>query len=175
MQERTRVEIDPISAASAWILRHAVWLLNRNQPHKGGATSFERLTGSPYRSPILPLFVMVDYLIPSDQKPVGVLVVAKGTPRTFRSMWDGRREESDEHLVVNEIGHVVRARTVRRCVENENENSGSDVLKLNATPSYLKPDGDDVEVREDARMQSVRVGMQTNTWSDVKHVDTSIV
>ena len=28
VQERTRVEIDPISAASAWILRHSVWLLN---------------------------------------------------------------------------------------------------------------------------------------------------
>ena len=56
VQERTRVEIDPISAASAWILRHSVWLLNRCQPHKRGATSFERLTGSPYRSPILPLF-----------------------------------------------------------------------------------------------------------------------
>ena len=35
VQERTRVEIDPISAASAWILRHSVWLLNRCQPHKG--------------------------------------------------------------------------------------------------------------------------------------------
>ena len=43
MQERTSVEIDPISAASAWILRTSVWLLNRYQPHKGGATSFERL------------------------------------------------------------------------------------------------------------------------------------
>ena len=32
----------------------------------------------------------------------------------------GRMEESDEHFVVNEIGHVVRVRTVRRCVENEN-------------------------------------------------------
>ena len=30
----------------------------------------------------------------------------------------------------------------------ENEKSGSDVIKLNAIPSYLKPDGDDVEVRE---------------------------
>ena len=67
VQERTRVEIDPISAASAWILRHAVWLL-RYQPYKGGATSFERLTGSPYRSPILPLFAMVECLIPSDRK-----------------------------------------------------------------------------------------------------------
>ena len=77
---------------------------------------------------------------------------------------------SDEHLVVNEIGHVVRARTVRRCVENEN--SGSDVIKLNATPSYFKPDGDDVG-RQDAERASRH--MQTNTWSDVKHVDTSIV
>ena len=60
VQERTRAEIDPILAASAWILRHAVWLLNRYQPHKGGATSFERITGSPYRSPILPLIAMVE-------------------------------------------------------------------------------------------------------------------
>ena len=28
VQERTRVEVDPSSAASAWILRHSVWLLN---------------------------------------------------------------------------------------------------------------------------------------------------
>ena len=61
------------------------------------------------------------------------LVVAKGVPRTFRPMWIGRTEESDEHLVVNEIGHVVR---VRRCVENEN--SVPDVVKLTATP-HFKP------------------------------------
>ena len=73
-------------------------------------------------------------------------MVAKGVPRTFRSTWVGRTEESDEHLVVNEIGHVVRVRTVRRCVENEN--SGPDVIKLTATPSYLKLDGDDVEVQD---------------------------
>ena len=121
VQQTTRVEIDPVSAASAWILRHSVWLLNRYQPHEGEATSFERLAGSPNRSPILPLFAMVECLMPSDRKPGGVLVVAaKGTPRTFRSMWVGRTEESDERLVVNEIGPVVRARTVRRCVENEN-------------------------------------------------------
>ena len=93
-------------------------------------------------------------------------------------MWVGRTEESDEHLVVNEVGHVVRARTVRLCVENEN--SGSDVIKLNATLSYLKPDGDDVEVREEdglRRQDALRASrhMQTKTWSDVKHVDTSIV
>ena len=39
--------MDPISAASAWILGHSVWLYNRYQPHKQKATSFERLTGRP--------------------------------------------------------------------------------------------------------------------------------
>ena len=102
LQERTRVEIDPISAASAWIL--IVWLLNRYQPHKGSATSFERLTRSPYRSPVLPLVATVECLVPSDRKPGGVLMVAQGAPRTFRSMWVGRTEESDEHLIVNEMG-----------------------------------------------------------------------
>ena len=64
---------------------------------------------------------MVEWLVPSDRKPGGVLVVAKGAPRTFRSMWVGRMEESDKHVVLNEIGHVVRVRTVRRV---ENGNSG---------------------------------------------------
>ena len=89
MQERTRVEIDPISAASAWILRHAVWS--------------QQILATQWRSDIIPTShrksiqisdssVVRDgeYLIPSDRKPGGVLVVAKGTPRTFRSMWVGR-------------------------------------------------------------------------------------
>ena len=146
VQERVRVEIDPFAAASAWILRHSVWLLNRYQPQKREATSFERLTGSPCRSPTLPLFALVACSVPSDRKLGGVLVVATETRRTFRSIWVGRMEGSDEHLVVNGIGHVVRVRTVRRRVENEN--SSPDVAKLTATPSYLRADGDDVEVQE---------------------------
>ena len=60
-------------------------------------------------------------------------------------VWAGRADESDEHLVANEIGHVVRVRALRRV---ENENSGPDVVRLASTPSYLKPDGDDVEVQK---------------------------
>ena len=74
-------------------------------------------------------------------------------------VWAGRAEESDEHLVANEIGRVVRVRAVRRCVEHEN--SGPDVVRLTAAPSYLKPDGDDVEVQKkmdsDGGMQHVWV------------------
>ena len=47
-------------------------------------------------------------------------MVAKGTPRTFRSMWVGRTEENDEHLVLNEIGHVVTCKNgTTMCAERE--------------------------------------------------------
>ena len=48
--------------------------------HKGGATSFERPTGRPHRSPSLPLFAMVECLVPSDRKPERVLEVVTGAP-----------------------------------------------------------------------------------------------
>ena len=66
VQERRRVDVDPTSAASACTLRYYVCLSNRTQRYKGGATSFERLTVSPYRSPMLPLFAMAECLVPSD-------------------------------------------------------------------------------------------------------------
>ena len=52
----------------------------------------------------------------------------------------------------------------------------TEVQMLEATPSCLKPDGDDVEVRERdglRRQDAERASrhMQTNTWYDVKHVD----
>ena len=101
------------------------------------------------------------------------LVVAKGVPRTFRRLWVGRTEESDEHPLVNEIGHVVRVRTARRCVENKN--SVPDVVKLTATP-YFKPvevQERDVLRRKDAKRPNQYI--KTSTWYDVKHVDSSIV
>ena len=88
-------------------------------------------------------------------------------------MWVGRTEESDEHLVVNEIGHVVRVRTVRRCVENEN--SGPDVIQL-----FVSQACDDVKIPSQTdglrRQDAGRVSQHTETsiWYDVKHVDTSI-
>ena len=88
-------------------------------------------------------------------------------------MWVGRTEESDEHPVVNEIGHVVRVRTARRCVENEN--SGPDVVKLTATPYFklVEVHERDVLRRKDAKRPNQHI--KTSTWYDVKHVDTSIV
>ena len=146
VQDRTRVEVDPTSAAPAWILRHSDRFSIGTNDIKGGATSFERLSGTPHRSPILPLFAMVSSVWCYWTENLEEFSwLRKGAPRTLRSMRVGRAEESDENLMVNEIGRVVRARAVRPCVENEN--SCPDVCKLTSTPSYLKLDGDVVEMQ----------------------------
>ena len=111
-QERTRVEIDPISAASAWILRHSVWLLNRYQPQRRSDINVSQEVHTD-----LPFFRC------SRWRSVRFRQIQNFSCEHCRSMWVGRTEESDEHLVVNEIGHVVRARTVRRCVENESSST----------------------------------------------------
>ena len=68
-------------------------------------------------------------------------MVAKLAPRTFRALWVGRAEGSDEHLVVNELGHVVRVRGVRRCVEMR--------TVVQTFSNSLRPDaGDDVELQD---------------------------
>ena len=92
-------------------------------------------------------------------------------------MWVGRTEESDEHLVVNELGHVVRARTVRRCVETrtvvQTSSSSMQLLHIsNLMVMMWKSERGGLR-RQDAERASRH--MQTNTWYDVKHVDMIIV
>ena len=113
--------------------------------------------------------------MPSDGILEGRLVVAKGVPQTSRSTWVGCTEESDEHLVVNGIGRVVRVRTVRRSVENENSGpTFSSLLQLRRISSLMV-----ATWRRDGlrRKYAKRVSQhtETSTWYDVKHIDASIV
>ena len=89
VQERTRVEIDPIQQH-----QHGYWDIqsgfSTESSHKGGATSFERLTGSPHRYPTLPLFAMVECFVPPDRKPGEVLVVANTTTISINVGWSHR-------------------------------------------------------------------------------------
>ena len=147
VQEMMRVEVDPTSAASAWILSRSVCFLNRYQQHEGGATSFERRFGSPCRSPIFLLFAMVECLVPSDRKTWWSSCGCEGSTANVQvNVWVGRAEECDEHLVVNEIGDVVRVRAVRRCVGTVVLTSSSSLRhlhtsKLTTTTWESKGDG----------------------------------
>ena len=76
VQERLRIEVGLASAATARLLRHPCWLLNRFRPHmrRGTTTHWPHTIDCPLG---------------------GALVVAKGAPRTFSAVWVGRAEASD--------------------------------------------------------------------------------
>ena len=139
------METEPTSAASAWMLRHSGWRLNRCGPIKSGASSHWKFI----QMIDFPLFAMIECSMSSYRTLGGVLVVAKLAPRTFRALWVGRAEGSDEHLVVNELGHVVRVRGVRRCVEMR--------TVVQTFSNSLRPDaGDDVDLQDS--------GLRRRTW-----------
>ena len=143
------------SAASVWILRHSVWLVNRHLRHRGGATSFDRLTGSPYRSPILPLFCDGRVLVPSDRTLEEFSYLRKEHRKHSDQCVVGRAEESDEHIVFSTTMRGKR---------------GPEVVKLTAATWKSKRGGLRRRVA-----QRVRQHTETNALCDVKHVDTSIV
>ena len=73
-----------------------------------------------------------------------------------QSEWVRRADARGEHLMMNEIGHVVRVRAAWRCDEN---NGFLDIRKLVATPSILKPDitDEDMEGKEQSVDADVRI------------------
>ena len=85
VQERIQIEVEPTSAATAWLRQHARLGFSIALDD----TSLKSVSMEAHTHHILPLFVMVQCLTPSDRKPGGALVVAKGSPRTFRCMWVG--------------------------------------------------------------------------------------
>ena len=127
VQERTRVEIDPISAASARILRHSVWLLNRYQPHKGGS---DIIRTSPRKSENLEEFSWLRQEHHEHFDQCGL--VAQRTATNI-SLWT----RLDMSYVQEQYDDAWTTRTVV-----QTSSSSMHLLRIS------KPDGDDVEVRE---------------------------
>ena len=86
------------SSLGQYMLRHAVWLLNRFQLHSSdNKTSFQRRWGTAYSNPVLPF---------------GELVLAQD--QTL-AIWLGRCEASDEHILAKaNSSSLVKSRTVTR-------------------------------------------------------------
>ena len=86
------------SSLGQYMLRHAVWLLNRFQLHDSdNKTSFQRRWGTAYSNPVLPF---------------GELVLAQD--QTL-AIWLGRCEASDEHILAKaNSSSLVKGRTVTR-------------------------------------------------------------
>ena len=89
-----------------WLVRHAIWLLNRFQRRQHGATAFENLKGVSYKKPLMQFGERCHWLEAER-------ITHKYDPRWGTGVWLGRHSASDVHLI-GTPGDVIQVRTVRR-------------------------------------------------------------
>ena len=108
---RTGADLLPGHVLFGWVVRHATWVMNRYQPHRGaeGSTSYEAAKGTRYLSKVIPFGELVMARIPID--PSGLR--KKLNVQWVKGVRVGRMERSDAHIVLLKEG-IVTCKTVRR-------------------------------------------------------------
>ncbi len=95
-----------------WIIRHAVWILNRHGGSHGQPSPHSRARRFDGTSPLVEFGENVYALLP-DERVGGPMVVPKLASRWVLGVWVGKTDRTNEHLVsVN--GDIQRFRTIRR-------------------------------------------------------------
>ena len=89
-----------------WMIRHAVWLINRYLIHSDGLTSYQRRWERDYKHAICEFGETVLYRVPAKQ-------LIKGDLALHKAIWLGVDESNGESFVGTTEG-VIRARTIRR-------------------------------------------------------------
>ena len=98
-----------------WIVRHAVYLLNRYAVHNDGQTSYQRRWGKDHKSPLCEIGETVQYQLPT------IRVLPKLEPRFYNGIWLGRDTMTNE-FIIEISGKIIRVRTIRRQVYPEKYN-----------------------------------------------------
>lgn len=139
LEEKLKASVPVSHPVVPWIIEHAADILTKYPVSKDGKTPYERLKGKRYRGEIFEIGQVVTYRIPG--KVEGGLLRA----RWRRAIWLGKRFASDEHVLAQEGGDVVRARGVRPVSEEESWNKEL-VDKIRGRP--WDPSGTGSEVGE---------------------------
>ena len=90
-----QTKINPTMPIATWIIKHAVWLLNRYSTHSDGLTSYQRRWSQSYQSPLCEFPETVMFRIPTTQG----LDKKKYESRWFHGLYLGRDATSNEILV----------------------------------------------------------------------------
>ena len=98
-----------------WLIRHASWLMGRFSVRASGRTAYEEAFDSEWRGDLCVLGEVV--LFREAASYTGDLVMGRRKRKAdkgwAKGIWLGRAEETNEHVVGNELG-VFLTRTVRR-------------------------------------------------------------
>ena len=105
VQDTYGLKIPVNSVVFPWAVKHAQWLLNRYLIHSDGLTSWQRRWNRTYDRAICSFLEAVTF------KVTGLAHKASPTWRT--GLWVGKCTESDEHILLTELG-AFKARSIRR-------------------------------------------------------------
>ena len=103
--------MDVRSAGFAWLIEHAADTLNKGLVGPDGCTAYERVRGRRYGGLLYEFGQVILSQIPG--KPEGGVIA----PRWIKGIWLGKLWGTDEHIVTEPGGGVVRARSVKPHVE----------------------------------------------------------
>ena len=109
-----------------WLVRHAIWLLNRFQRRHNGATAFENLNGVTYKKPLMQFGERCHWLEAER-------ITHKYDPRWGIAICLGRHSASDAHLI-GTPGGVTQVRTVRRLTREQR----SDDVSKRAFDNFIR-------------------------------------
>ena len=132
-ESRASLKVPVASTLFPWIVRHSAWLWHRFAPHgPAKQSSYFRVHGGNYHGAIAEIFEVVMAREPFTR--------SKMDPRFVRSMWLGKSELSDEHLVMDANGDVWSTRAVRRR-PNSDDIDLNLLRALDSVPWELKGQG----------------------------------
>ena len=103
-EQNSGVTIGTLHPLRAWCWRHSGWLLQRFNVMQA-LTAWERLHQTPYTGKLVRYGEYVLARIRS---------ATKGKPRWFKSLFLGKSDISDCHIVCTSAGRLVMARSIRR-------------------------------------------------------------
>ncbi|CAE7490627.1 unnamed protein product [Symbiodinium sp. CCMP2592] len=112
-EHNTGKQVGSLHPLHAWAARHGSWLLNRYVVARDQQTPFECTFQSPYTGKLVEFgeCVMAMCRTAMTNKPV------KGSAKWVRSLWLGKANASDGHLVVTAGGKLLITRSIRRTPE----------------------------------------------------------
>ena len=131
LRENAKLEITTGSPLLPWLVRHCGWILSRCAVRADGRTGYSRLIGREYTAGIAIFGDAIWYKLPKT------VDLTKLDDRWCTTIWLGKSDRSDEHIIGLETGAVL-ARSARRKVEGKRWNE-RELMMATGTPWNFWP------------------------------------
>ena len=148
-QSSTKKVLEVDVPGMAWLVEHSADTLNKALVGTDGRTAYERVRGRPYRGQLYEFGQVIWSKL--SGKPIGGAV----SPRWIKGIWLGKLWNTDEHIVSEPGGGVIRARTVKAHPEIWNRELFDQITSWPSDAAGRRPVGGDLGARVDSEVPVV--------------------